>query len=272
MTLRVNDLEGVTGFYRDAVGLRVRERSDERTLLGAGPDRADGRAAEPFLELRQTDDPPRGESEAGLYHTAFRVPDRAALGDALERLPDLDGASDHLVSEALYTEDPEGNGVEIYRDKPRTAWPDAPAGEVRMDTLPLDLEALRADAGGDDAAPAGTDVGHVHLEVASLPATRAFYADALGLTVTQEVRGALFLAAREPGTEPSSGPYHHHVGANVWRGRSDPPAGRGLESVALRAPASAVEEATERLRAAGHEVTDGRVRDPSGIELVLRAD
>jgi catechol 2,3-dioxygenase len=252
----VGDLDSVLGFYRDAVGLRVHERTPERAVLGA---------AEACLELRATEDPPRGGDEAGLHHTAFRVPDRAALGDALERLPDLDGASDHLVSEALYAQDPEGNGVEVYRDKPRDEWPDAPDSEVRMDTLPLDLDALRADAGGSERASDGTDVGHVHLEVLSLSETRAFYADALGLAVTQELRGALFLAGREGDGEV----YHHHVGANVWHGRSEPPTGRGVDAFELRAPADAIEEATERLRAEGYAVEDGRVTDPSGIDLVL---
>jgi len=263
VSLRVGDLDSVLAFYRDAVGLRVHERTPERAVLGA---------ADPCLELRATEDPPRRTNETGLYHTAFRVPDRAALGDALDRV-DVDGASDHLVSEALYTQDPEGNGVEIYRDKPRVEWPDAPDGEVRMDTLPLDLEALRADAGGAKKAPETTDVGHVHLEVSSLPETRAFYADALGLAPTQELRGALFLAGVDAGSAGKSDPgvYHHHVGANVWRGRSEPPTGRGLDAFELRVPADDIERAVERLRAAGHTVEDGRVSDPSGIDVLLRA-
>jgi len=264
--LRVGDLDSVLAFYRDAVGLRVHERTPERAVLGA---------AEACLELRATEDPSRKTNETGLYHTAFRVPDRAALGDALDRV-EVDGASDHLVSEALYTQDPEGNGVEIYRDKPKEEWPDAPDGEVRMDTLPLDLEALRADAAGAEKAPETTDVGHVHLEVSSLPETRAFYADALGLGVTQELRGALFFAGVDAGSAESAGEsvpgvYHHHVGANVWRGRSEPPAGRGLDAFELRVPADDVGRAIERLRAAGHAVEDGRVSDPSGIDVLLRA-
>jgi len=259
VALCVRDLESVCAFYRDTVGLDVFERSDERATLGAGD--------EALLELRgDADATPRGPTETGLYHTAFRVPDRGALGAALERIDGLSGASDHLVSEALYLDDPEGNGVEIYRDRPRNEWPEGPDGRVRMETRPLDLDALRSASTGAASAPDATTVGHVHLSVSSLADSRAFYADALGLRVRQTVSGAAFLAAGE---------YHHHVGLNTWENRTEPTGESGLEWFELRAPADAARAARERLSAAGYatdSVSDTvvSVSDPDGIGLRIR--
>ena len=221
VALRVGSLDRVLPFYRDALGFGV-----ERDARGDGqPARVRLTAGgETLLALEERPDaPPRGESEAGLFHVAVRVPDRAALADALARIrragATLTGASDHLVSEALYLRDPAGNGVEVYRDRPREAWPRADDGGVAMDTLPLDLDDLSganegSDRGDADVLPAGTDVGHVHLEVADLPRAEAFYADALGMNVRARYGdAAAFLAA---------GDYHHHVGLNTWNGRTSP--------------------------------------------------
>jgi len=263
VALTVGDVRKVAEFYESVVGLAVHDTDGERAVLG------DGETA--LLELREDRSAPeRPRSAAGLFHTAFRVPSRAALGDALERLDDRgqrSGGSDHLVSEALYCHDPEGNGVEIYRDRPRSAWEETPDGGVRMATEPLDTAGLRQAATGEGAVPVGTDVGHVHLEVTDLDAARAFYADALGMTVRTTYDGALFLAAGE---------YHHHVGANVWNRRSEPASGRGLAWVELRLPTdAAVTAARERLERAGYAVeatADGvRVADPDGIDLRLRS-
>jgi catechol 2,3-dioxygenase len=266
--LVVNDLDRVVGFYRDVVGLAVQHREGERATLGAGGD--------PLLELTADPDAPeRPRRSAGLFHTAFRVPSRAALGDAVERIEDrweLTGASDHHVSEALYLDDPEGNGVEVYRDRPRAEWPTDDDGRVEMDTLPLDLEALADEAAGEDAAPTGTDVGHVHLEVSDLSTARRFYVGTLGMNVRQEWGpNALFVAA---------GDYHHHVGLNTWNGRSGPREGRGLDRFELVLPdGTALEAARERFVDAGVEITtveegasdEGfEVRDPDGIPVRLR--
>jgi catechol 2,3-dioxygenase len=267
--LVVNDLDPVVGFYRDVVGLAVRYREGGRATLGAGGD--------PLLELTEDPDTPeRSRRSAGLFHTAFRVPSRAALGDAVERIEhrwELTGASDHHVSEALYLDDPEGNGVEVYRDRPRAEWPTDDDGRVEMDTLPLDLEALADEAAGEDAAPPGTDVGHVHLEVTDLVAARRFYAGTLGMNVRQEWGSqALFVAA---------GDYHHHVGLNTWNRRSEPRTGRGLEWFELVLPdGTALGAARERFVDGGVEVAvvegdgtdDGfEVRDPDGISVRFRA-
>jgi catechol 2,3-dioxygenase len=262
--VRLSDApSSVAAFYRDVVGLAPLASGDGAATLGAG--------GSPILELLADGDaPPRGGTQAGLFHNAFRVPDRAALGAALERVRDrggLDGASDHYVSEALYCTDPEGNGVEIYADRPREEWPRADDGTVEIGTVPLDLDGLAAESDGAAEAPPGTDLGHVHLEVASLDRARAFYADRLGLGVRTETRGASFLAA---------GDYHHHVGVNTWNGRTDPAGGRGLAWFEFLLPdGGAVATVRRRLSAAGVPVTDREsgfeVADPDGIAVRFRA-
>ncbi len=260
VALRVGDVDRVADFYERVVGLRVHERSPDRVVLGA---------AAPLLLLESAPDlPERGPEEAGLYHVAFRVPSRAALGDALRRVEaewELTGAADHLVSEALYLTDSAGNGVEIYRDCPRGEWPETADGRVRMDTRPLALDDLREAAGGAAAVPDGADVGHVHLAVTDLDRTRRFYVDALGLRVRQALGDALFTAA---------GDYHHHVGLNTWEGRSRPASGRGLAWFELVVPDDDTLVAVrEALAESGVDVTsrDGGLdaTDPDGISLRL---
>lgn len=262
--LAVADAERAAGFYESVVGLRVQDRRDGRVVLGDG--------GTPLLVLDERPSlPERGERAAGLFHVAFRVPSRAALGAALRRIEDeweLTGASDHGVSEALYLRDPEGNGVEVYRDRPRDDWESTPEG-VRIVTEPLDLDGVRA--AGDDTGhvPAGTDVGHVHLEVTDLDRAGSFYEATLGFDRRATYDGARFLGA---------GGYHHHVGVNVWNRRSEPTAGRGLSWFEVVVPdAEDVAAAREQLSAAGHEVTDRgdgtlAVTDPDGIEIRLRTD
>jgi len=258
--LRVADLGEVTAFYRDVVGLDVLDRATETATLGAG-----GTA---LLVLEEEDAEPR--AGPGLYHNAFRVPSRAALGDALGRVRDrweLDGASDHRVSEALYFTDPEGNGVEVYRDFPRESWPETDDGRAGMATDPLDLSAVEAAAAGEDGVPGDTDLGHVHLEVSSLDDAREFYVDTLGFAVRDTYPGALFVAA---------GGYHHHVGANVWNERTGPPEGRGLSWFEVVVPEAGLDGVRERLTAHGYAPADTSegiaVTDPDGIEVRLRAE
>ena len=262
--LRVGDRERLTEFYRRVVGLEVLARDDGTSTLGAG--------GTPLLVLEAAPDAPeRPRSAAGLYHNAFRVPSRAALGDALRRVRErwrLDGASDHGVSEALYLSDPEGNGVEIYRDHPRAEWPAGDDTPVRMTTDPLDVEGVAAAAGGRAGAPAGTDLGHVHLEVTSLATFEGVYVDALGFDVQAAAPRARFVGA---------GGYHHHVGANTWQGRTDPRSGRGIAWFEVVLPAAAgLDGIRERLPGAGVSTTetdDGlEVTDPDGIRVRLRTD
>ncbi|AEH38506.1 VOC family protein [Halopiger xanaduensis] len=260
--LRVSALEDLVEFYRDVVGLSVLRRDETTAVLGVDD--------APLLVLERDENAPeRARSETGLYHNAFRVPSRAALGAALARIRDrwrLDGAADHLVSEALYLSDPAGNGVEIYRDRPREEWPTTDDGRVRMATDPLDFAGIEAAAASDDRAPSGTDVGHVHLEVSSLEAFAEFYADALGFDVRADLSGALFVAADG---------YHHHVGANTWNRRTEPAEGRGLAWFEVVVPDSRDFEALEeRLSDRGKALTETEdgfaVADPDGIELRFR--
>ena len=263
--LRVADLAGTTAFYQRVVGLAVLTR--ERTTATLGVD------GTPLLVLEADEDAPeRDESGTGLYHNAFRVPTRGALGDALVRVREhwrLDGASNHGFSEALYLADPEGNGVEIYRDRPREDWPVGDDGRLRGMSDPLDLDALAADAAGGTGAPSGTVVGHVHLEVSSTGAARAFYAGTLGFDVTIDLEpSALFLSA---------GGYHHHVGVNTWQGRSGPADGLGLAWFELVLPdRDAVATVVERVEASGGSVAElddsVELTDPDGIAIRLRSE
>jgi catechol 2,3-dioxygenase len=266
--LRAGDVGLLRDFYERAIGLRGLESGDGVVALGAGNG--------PLVELvSDPDAPARPPRTTGLFHLALLVPTRADLARALRRVFEagwhLSGASDHLVSEALYLSDPEGNGIELYRDRPREEWPHE-GDEVAMATLPLDLESLLAEPGGDadaPAMPAGTALGHVHLQVSDLDSAARFWVDALGLDVTASLYpGALFVSA---------GGYHHHVGLNTWAGvgAPRPPAGaRGLDRFEVVLPdAEAVAAARERL-AAATEVRDADVgplaEDPSGNTMLLR--
>ncbi len=228
--LAVRDLGRVEAFYREVLGFGVVERTADTVRLGAG--------GAGILELfHQPTALPDAPATAGLFHTAFLLPSRADLGRWLAhagRLRQaLDGAADHLVSEALYLSDPEGNGVEVYADRPRARWRwrDGPDGRrVEMATQPLDTEGLLAEADAAWAgAPDGTRVGHVHLRVGDVAEAVRFYGDRLGMDLTAARPGAAFL---------STGGYHHHIAVNAWRsaGAGRREAGRaGLAWVTLKA-------------------------------------
>jgi catechol 2,3-dioxygenase len=271
--LRVADLDASRAFYERVLGLGELERDGAALALGleGGP---------PLVELEAAPDAPRRPARStGLFHLAILVPTRADLARALVRVAGagwrLTGASDHLVSEALYLDDPEGNGIEIYRDRPREQWP-RERGEVQMATLPLNLDSLVGELGeglrepGASEMPAGTTIGHVHLQMSELAAAEAFYAGALGLDVTvRSYPGALFVSA---------GGYHHHVGLNTWQSQGAPPppdGALGLDRYELLLPSLAERDAAAaRLADAGDEpfeVDEGvLVRDPSGNRTLLR--
>ena len=171
-----------------------------------------------LVELIGDPDAPRLRPATGLFHLALLVPSRVELARALRRVMNggwqFTGASDHLVSEALYLRDPEYNGIEIYRDRPREEW-SIVDGQIQMATLPLDLQGIAglADDAGD-GMPAGTTMGHVHLQVAGLAPADSFYHRLLGMDVTvRSYPGALFMSA---------GGYHHHIGANTWESHGGP--------------------------------------------------
>jgi catechol 2,3-dioxygenase len=211
VALRVRDLDRLAGFYRDAIGLAEVPAPDGAVGLGAGGVRLLTLVGDP--DARTPD-----ALAAGLFHAAFLLPSRAALAGwlahAIERGLAIDGASDHLVSEAIYLADPEGNGIELYADRPRSAWRWDTAG-VAMDTRPLDCRGLLATAAGPvRAVPAGTRVGHVHLKVGNTIEAESFWTAALGMEVTSRRPGAVFMAADG---------YHHHVAANAWMSRGAGP-------------------------------------------------
>jgi catechol 2,3-dioxygenase len=271
--LVVADLDRVSDFYESTIGLRAVERSGYVARLGPEP------GARPIIELvGRPDAPPRSPRNTGLFHLAVLVPSRPELARSLARVANagwrFTGASDHLVSEALYLNDPEGNGIEIYRDRPREEWRQTANGEIEMATIPLDLEGVLAelppDASDSDAGvPAGTKLGHVHLQVADIPSSEDFYESTLGFDVTvRSYPGALFVSA---------GGYHHHIGLNTWNSAGGSPApqgSRGLDWFQVVLP-SADELVTEsgRLEAGGARVEqqDGGVlaTDPSGNRVLL---
>ncbi len=207
VALTVNDLGAMADFYRRAIGLHDLSSDGETVRLGAG-----GRM---LLELRGDRAARRGSHrEAGLFHTAFLLPSRRSLGEWLihsaESRIQLQGASDHHVSEAIYLADPEGNGIEVYSDRPRLTWYDA-AGHVKMATGALDLNELaRAAAAPWTGAPDGAVVGHVHLKVGDVARAEGFYGGLLGLPEMAQYPGAAFFG---------SGGYHHHLAANIWSSR-----------------------------------------------------
>ena len=260
--LRVGDRERVAEFYRQVVGLSVLTRGETATELGVG-----GRS----LLVVEDGAPVERGNEAGLYHHAFRVPSRDALGDALERIRGrwrLEGASDHGVSEALYLSDPAGNGVEIYHDFPESAWPTDPDGSMQMWTKPLDLDAIEAAAAGTNKAPPGTDVGHVHLEVTSLEAFEEFYLGTLGFETQFEIPDARFVSA---------GGYHHHIGANTWHDRTDPAGESGISWFEIVVPDGATLEAVRgRVADSSHEIAETESGfecvDPDGIAIRVRTE
>jgi catechol 2,3-dioxygenase len=243
--LQVSDLDRSLEFYEGLLGMSVVARSDGVVRLGAA-----GGAA--LLELRSgavATASRRGR--LGLYHFAVLLPDRAALGRILAHLVGQGvhpGAADHLVSEALYLQDPDDLGIEIYRDRPRSEWSQR-RGEIAMASEPLDgAGVIAAGDGAWQGMPSGTRMGHIHLHVGDMRAARTFYGDALGFDVTvSSYPGALFLSA---------GGYHHHLGLNTWAGpQAQPPAPSEpqLLSWDLVLPADTdVAAAADRLERAGH--------------------
>lgn len=220
LSLRVQNLEHQLAFYRDLLGLEViGQQGPERALAPAG-----GKFTLTLLHAPSA--PLRPQPTLGLYHLALMLPSRAALAAVFRRLvearyPHFQGTSDHGVSEALYLADPEGNGLELYRDRPREEWPFR-GDRLAMVSMPLDLQALLAEAKRSEPLAPETALGHLHFHVCDLDEAQAFYQE-LGLKLMQgDYPGARFLAADG---------YHHHIGINLWaRGRTAPKDATGLLS------------------------------------------
>jgi catechol 2,3-dioxygenase len=264
--LQVSDLSRSLAYYEQVIGLRRLTATESSASLGAhGDDRV-------LVELHTRPGVGRARRGAfGLYHFAILLPDRPSLGRFASHLSSGGvriGMADHFVSEALYLWDPDGLGIEVYRDRPRSEW-QTRDGELVMTTENLDIADVMA-AGGDqawDGMPQGTTIGHVHLHVGDLAQADAFYHAALGLGRTVwSYPGALFLAA---------GGYHHHLGTNVWAQGPSAAAddARLLDWEIVLPDAAAVEAAAERLRAAGRTVTPNgasfTAADPWGTVVVV---
>lgn len=242
VSLLVGDLDAMTAYYRDVIALDVLDVAAPSEQPGAGRPGASvvlGRHGAPIVVLRHAPDLPRaGRGQAGLFHTAILFEDReglaAAVASAATQAPgSYVGSADHLVSLAFYFTDPEGNGIELYWDRERTAW-QWDGSRPRMDTLPLDpnafLGAHLTDDGLEHPRTGNAGVGHVHLQVGDVELARSFYVDALGFEVTGLMHGALFVAA---------GGYHHHMAMNTWNSAGAGPraSSLGLGEVAILVPA-----------------------------------
>jgi catechol 2,3-dioxygenase len=272
VTLSTADLSRLQAFYERVLGLETLAEATTQVTLGA--------AGTPLLRLQAGPDLPRAPvSRPGLYHTAFLLPTRADLGRWLAHAAGLGlslGSGDHLVSEAFYLSDPDGNGIEVYADRPRATWT-YQDGQVQMATLAVDVGAVLGSAGITAralergappyaGAPAGTRVGHVHLKVGDARAAARFYRETLGLEVMADLGSAVFL---------SWGGYHHHLGLNEWhtrgQGRPETPAA-GLAGVEVRTPDLA--GLRERLARRGGDTVDGgdslTLHDPWGNRVTVR--
>jgi catechol 2,3-dioxygenase len=260
VALRVHNIEHMYAFYSQALGMRLHDQLADGTCI-VGSEHA------PLVHLIPDAEARPAPRSAGLYHMALLYPNRAALAAQLAHYANLglrlDGASDHGVSEALYLHDPEGNGIELYADRPQAEWPIS-NGQLAMVTDPLDLHALLHDA-GELQAPI---MGHVHLHVGDLDASRQFYVDTIGFELMQRYGHAAEFV--------SVAGYHHHLGYNIWRGKHAPPApanATGLVWWQINLPnADSLTALQDRLRASaiqtrGDDQGALLVRDPAGNQV-----
>jgi catechol 2,3-dioxygenase len=267
VTLVVRDLPTISKFYQTALGLRLIGSTPDGHRLGVGDTVL-------LVLLGRPGSQVQSRRDAGLFHTAFLLPSRRDLGGwlrfAAESRLKVQGASDHLVSEAIYLADPESNGIEIYADRPVAAWA-RKNGAIEMTTDPLDLVSLMTASAGHEwtGFPAGGTIGHVHLQVGAIPAADGFYETLLGFDVTARYPGASFFG---------SGGYHHQLAGNIWNSRGARPRApgmTGLAAIELLTLDRAIIDATRvRLSEAGYastETPDGLdMTDPWGIAIALR--
>ncbi|MFC0190200.1 VOC family protein [Fictibacillus aquaticus] len=264
--LLVQDLIKSLSFYQDILGFKTLERSENQVLLTL-----DGK--NPLLTIEQPEGVlPRQQRTTGLYHFALLVPNRKELAKVLQHFIDirypLQGASDHKVSEALYLADPDGNGIEIYRDRKDTEW-QWNSDQIVMATEAIDVPDLLSEAVGEEftGLHSETIMGHIHLHVADISRSQEFYG-ALGFeAVSRYGSQALFV---------STARYHHHIGLNTWNGAGAPapkPNSVGMKYYTIVfADAKARSEALNRVEEMGFKSEGYNVTDPSGnvIKLEVR--
>ncbi|MCE2953758.1 MAG: VOC family protein [Gemmatimonas sp.] len=261
--LQVSHLERSLAWYQEILGMELLDASGDVRSLGVRG------ANEPLvvLEYRPGTRPVHPGSRLGLYHVAILLPDRPALGRFVQHLAQRGvraGASDHLVSEALYLHDPDGLGIEVYRDRPRSAWQRI-GTELMMATDPFDAAGV-VEAAADEpwqGLPSGTVIGHVHLHVGNLARAAVFYSDALGFDrMVWRYPGALFLGA---------GGYHHHLGVNSWAQGAPAPHADDARLLEWRLVVDEPARALESVRAAGFEMNGALALDPWGTAVRLSA-
>lgn len=265
VNINVTNLNSSLEFYQKVIGFQILEQTDRKAVLTA-----DGKIG--LLTIEQPVDVlPKEKGETGLFHFALLLPTRADLSVFLRHLSETGlrfGASDHLVSEALYITDPDGNGIEVYIDRLAIEWTWS-NGEVKMVSDPLDVESLLAVSDMDwDGLPADTVMGHVHLHVADLQKAEEFYTKGLGFTVVSHYPQAVFI---------STGDYHHHIALNTWQGvgASKPRENSvGINWYTLTFPnEEAIAKVIEQLQhlGASYIVEDGLfvIEDPSGNKIQL---
>ena len=269
LQLRVSDMPKALAFYQGALGFeRV---SGEQSTLGL----AASQGGKPFLFLSEDKTAtPALRRAPGLFHVAYLYPSRKELAKAFKRLYEhrwpFQGFADHGVSEALYLADPEGNGIELYADRPRAEWL-YQDGQLQMTTDHLDVENLLSEVSGNSDSESvihpQTRIGHIHLQVSDLSKAEKFYHELVGLDVTlRNYPGALFVSA---------GGYHHHIGFNIWNSRGTTrPAGQtlGLEKFRIELPGEkAFYDLKKRLEEAGNVIEDGRgtfaARDLDSLQI-----
>ncbi len=265
VNIKVKKMESTVAFYETVIGLKVLSKTAERTVLTA-----DG--VTPLVTLEQPADiVPLAGRHSGLYHFALLLPARADLAVFLRHLIETGyrfGAADHYVSEALYITDPEGNGIEIYWDRPSTVWK-WDNEMVEMATLQLDAKSILAESNAPwNGLPSGTIMGHIHLHVGDLKQAEHFYNDLLGFKTVAYYPQAAFM---------STGNYHHHIAINMWQGVGAPTPPRnmvGLNWYAVVFPNDSVrQDALSRLEASGiqvaQEADDYMTSDPAGNRIKL---
>ena len=221
VALNVKDLESQTAFYHQLLGLEILNQSENQVLLGAG--------GKPLVRLIKTDDISIPKQSYGLYHMALLLPSREDLANLFKHLLDLKiplvGGADHGYSEAIYLEDLEGNGIELYRDKPVTVWDVREDGRIIGVTEELSAQAIYEL--GKELDPfviaEGTRMGHVHLSVKNSREASSFYQESLGLEDKFTIPHASWIA---------SGAYHHHLAVNEWGGKNLAPREQGMSGLA----------------------------------------
>ncbi len=269
--LTIADLARSVEFYKNVIGLEVIERDEQHALMGVG--------GTPLLKLHELKGATRQPRRStGLYHVAILLPSREDLGRWLLHMErtkyPVQGFADHLVSEAVYLSDPDGNGLEVYRDRPRSEW-QWDGKTVKMASDPIDLEGVVASVPDPGVAwagaPVGTTIGHIHLRVGDIPLTEAFYHRILGFDIVAVWSSALFMSA---------GGYHHHLGANTWQsaGAPHPPEDSvGLRRFTIMLPNIETQnQIVQRLESAAlpfeRAETTVFVDDPWGIHISLTVE